>query len=434
MAPRLTFKQKVKNRGQQIFPRKVIRYIYRQRALKYIDSINSEFDPHKKTILALNHLFDQDLLALANANTRYNLIILEATGINKGSRFYFSQESLLLLKPYHAEPEKNRTLWRKECQLMFDRIWDRFHPELFLVPSDAYIFIREFIEVVRERGIPTVMIDKEGNISPSCIDAYAARLREYVPPLSDHIYVWSDRQMRYWNRAGVSSDRITILGQPRSDLFFAEERNDTSAYFPKSQPLITFFSYMDDAYIFPQIFPELAEEGLSWQAMKRETHEEIFRLATKFKNYNFVIKTHPQQPDFHELKEKYQSDNLVVIGGPKVANELIQRSELIIAFQTTALIESMFMNKPSIYTCWDKNYDQLIRHCIPFHDAKGIVIPDSFPKFVEACEKFLSGDRSDFDFSEQEIAEKNQFVEEYFYRPDGQVCRRFFEAVGRHIK
>lgn len=434
MASRLTLKRRAKKIGQRLLPRKFIHLIYRRRALAYINGLNPQYNPDKKTILAVNHFFDQDLQALANSNTEYNLINLEATGINKGSRFYFSQEIMELRKSYDSEPEENRALWRKECQLMFDLLWERFHPDLLVVPSDCYIFIREFIHVAHERGVPTVMIDKEGAISPSCIVAYADKLRECVPPISDHIYVWSDRQKRYWNRAGISNDRITILGQPRSDLFFTDKRNDLAQYFPKPQPLITLFSYMDDVNIFPDVFPELADRGLSWQTMKTQTHDELIRLATKYKNYNFVIKTHPQQPDFHELKEKYQSDNLVVIGGPTVANELIQRSELIIAFQTTALIESMFMNKPSIYTCWDNNYDQLIPHCLPFHDAKGIVISDSFPKFVEACEKFLSGDRSDFDFSEQEIAQRNQFVEEYFYKPDGQVCRRFFEAVGSHIK
>lgn len=434
MASRLTLKRKAKNIGQQLLPRKFVHRIYRWKALAYINNLNPQYDPDKKTILAINHLFDQDLQALANSNTRYNLINLEATAINKGSRFYFSQATMGLQHPYDSEPEKNRNDWHKECQLMLDKLCERFHPDLVLVPSDAYIFIREFILVARERGIPTVMIDKEGAISPSCIVAYADKLRVCVPSISDHIYVWSDRQKRYWHQAGVDNERITILGQPRSDLFFSEKRDDLSAFFPKQQPLITLFSYMDDVNIFPEVFPELADRGLSWQTMKSQTHDEIIRLAAKYKNYNFVIKTHPQQPDFHELKEKYHSDNLVVIGGPKVANELIQRSELIIAFQTTALIESMFMNKPSIYTCWDKNYDQLMPHCIPFHDAQGIVISDSFPKFIEACEKFLSGDRTDFDFSEEEIAGRRQFVEEYFYKPDGQVCRRFFEAVGSHIK
>ena len=404
--------------------------IYRRFVKTYINGLHPEFDAAKKTIIALNHFYDQDLRALARANTEYNFIIVGAPQLARGGKLFFSDPVIHMNAPYTDESETNRTAWRKECAYIFDLLNDRFNIGLMITPSDIFWWIRELIAVAHDRGIKTVVIDKEGLISPFDFDAEAERIRTRAPFISDHIYVWSDRQRKYWNKIGVSDDRITILGQPRSDLFHHEHNRQVDSFFDATRPIITLFSYEDTAYIPPY----KAANGLTWKPIKTETHDFVFQLAKKHPEYNFVIKTHPQQSDLAALQESYQNSNVAVIGGAAVANELIQRSELIIAFQTTGVIEAMFMDKRVLYTHWDPTYQKIIDDVLPFHNAPGIKSAGSFKVFQEVCERFFSGDRSDFSFSPEDIADRNAFVDTYLYRPDGRVCERFFETIGRFVK
>lgn len=429
MPARLTFINQAKRQVRKMLPKKVMRRVYRKQALDYIAGLRPDYDPEKKTIIAINHLFDQDLRALELANRQYNFIILDFASLFKGGKVYFSRAVRDIRAAYDSEPLENRMLFRDECRLIFDHLAARFDPKLIVTANDNFSFIREFIHVARKQGVPTLILDKEGTISPHSFEAEAKRAREFTPFISDHVFVWSERQKEYWRNREVAQDRITVIGQPRSDLFFATMEDKVADLFESRKPLITMFSYFDTAYI-PE---EAVLQDVSWKEMRAETHDHFGQLAKSHPDYNFVIKCHPQQLDIDLLRKKYRVPNLRVIGGAEVANELIQRSELIIAFQTTAVIEAMFMDKRVIYTSWDKNYNDLAGDLLPFHDAPGIVIADSFDRFREVCNRFFSGDEKAFLFSQEEKTACARFVDRYLYKPDGHVCERFFEEVGRFL-
>jgi len=421
---------KLRTFAKNLLPRTVNRKLSRSMAMQYLQRLDPPFDPAKKTILAINHLFDQDLRALELANARYNLVVVNAGVLFKGAQFYFSQEIMDIRAPYESEPLSNREAYRGECREYFDYLRDRFNPGLIITPNDNYYKVREFIIAARESGVRTVILDKEGTISPHSFEAEAKRARDYTPCISDHVFVWSERQKKYWQNRGVEAGHITIVGQPRSDLFFADDDSQVDGYFETAQPLVTFFSYFDTAYI-PQ--KEVDQSGVSWRTMKKQSQEAVWRMARQYPDRNFVIKCHPQQLDIDLIRDTYQSPNLRVIGGAEVGNELIRRSDLIIAFQTTAVIEAMFLNKRIIYTAWDENYQRLSDDLLPLHRAPGIVVAKAPAQFEEICARFFSGDESDFDFSPEELAGRDRFVNEYFYKPNGHVCERFLAAVDRFM-
>ncbi len=416
---------------RSFLPPSILIRIYRRLAERYIDSLTPSHDPAKKTILALNHFYEQDLRALSQACRDYNFVVVDAPRLVRGAKLFFDDDVIQLNAPYDSSSPSKRAAWQNECRRLLDRVDKRFGIDLMITPADCFWWIREMIDVGHERGFKTVVIDKEGIISPYDFEAAANRIRMMAPFMSDHLYVWSERQRVFWNRIGVSNENISVIGQPRSDLFYCEATNEVDALFPRSQPTIVFFTYMHDAYIPIEL---ATAEGLTWTVMRDETHEEVSRLAQQFPNYNFVVKAHPQQPDRQLLKDRYERDNLRVVGGSSIANELIQRSTLIIAFQTTAVIEAMFMGKRVVYTYWSELLPRLESDLLPFHNAPGIRIARSLQEFRQTCERVLTGDKSMFEFSQETLAARDRFVNEYLYRPDGHVCERFFDSVGRYIR
>jgi sugar-specific transcriptional regulator TrmB len=426
-----SLKKAIKLLARSILPRSIRRLIYRRLANRYIAKLHVALDSSRKTILIVNHFFDQDVHALTRANKNYNLVVIDAPRLFRGAKLFFSEAVQGLMAPYNKTDSRCLGEYRRECELILENLVRRFDPALIVTPSDVFYWIRELIAVARDRGIATVVIDKEGTISPYDFDAESRRIKNVAPFMSEHIFVWSDRQREFWGKVGVDGAKITVIGQPRSDLLHHERRSDLDEYFRHWQRLVTFLSYMDNAYIPVKL---IQDEQLVWSEMRDQSHDEIHRLACQHTNFNFIIKTHPQQPDLNDLRQKYERENLMVIGGSSVAYELLQRSELIIAFQTTAVIEAMLLNKRVIYTYWDPLIPRLEKDLLPFQEAPGIVVVRSLNVFRETCDRFFAGDNSPFEFTASEVQARAEFVDRYFYKPDGRVCDRFFEAVGRYVK
>ena len=416
---------------RKILPKKLAKLIYRRLALKYILSLDCQIFKDKKTILMINHFYDQDIDALRRANTDYNIVVVQSAILFKGAKIFFDKSTQALESPYPKESDNNIIQYRNECAIIFKTLNTRFSIDLIVTPADNYYWIREFIMAAKEQKIKTVVYDKEGLISTHDFEAESSKIRRFAPLISDHIFVWSNRQQQYWEKAGVNHSNITVVGQARSDLFHLKAENAVDAYFSKPQKLVTFYTYDDRAYIPLNL---LETENLTWQKMKSETQAIIAKFAIQFPHFNFVFKAHPQQSDLSELQLLYNSENLKVIGGAEISNELISRSELIIAFQTTAVLEAMFMNKRVIYTAWDPLIQRLKEQILPYDSAPGIIVADSAKMFTDVCLRFFANDYSNFHFTQEIEDKKHRMVSSYIFNPDGHVCKRFYREISRFMQ
>jgi hypothetical protein len=422
--------EKLKRLIRPVIPLPVIQAYHRKRRLAYIAGLQCDIDPKRKTILAVNHHCDQDYAAIATANDRFNIVEVRATKLFLGSSNYFTDEVEGIQAPYSQEPADHLRRYRRESQLIFDKLRERFPVDVILVPNDNYFFVREFIDIARHHGVPTVILDKEGIISPHSYYAESKRARDFTPFVADHIFAWSFRQKDFWMEKEVTADRITVVGQPRSDLLFQPPGRQLDEYFATWQPLVTVFTYLDTAYM-PHDYVE--KYGASWKAMKAETHDVVKNLAARHPDFNFIIKCHPQQRDLEAIRDEYESQNVRVIGGASLGNELILRSELIIAFQTTTLIEALLVGRNAIYTAWDPHIAVLQDHLLPFHTAGGLIIARSPEMLRNVVDRFLSGDARDFSFSESEMVRRSAFVSEYLYEANGHASERFLVALERFL-
>lgn len=415
---------------RKILPVKVSAVIYRVLAVIYIYRLKCDHDKNRKTILMLNHFYSQDIKAITLANEKYNILVVDTSVLFKGAKIFFSEKVIDLLAPYDQEDGESLAQYRKECAIIFNRLKKKFGVDIIVTAADNYYWVREFIKEAKSRKVRTVVLDKEGLISPHSFESEAERTRKYAPFMSDYIYVWSERQREYWEKIGVKKELITVIGQPRSDLFYKKNQFKVDEYFEKSKPIITFFTYEDDAYIPREL---VQNEQLSWRKMKKQTQEFLYQMATENEKFNFVFKAHPQQLDLEELRKKYNRQNLKVIGGSEVSNELIIRSELIIAFQTTAVLEAMFMGRKVVYTGWDEVEERLKHEILPFKEAQGLLVANSYEDFKIICKEFFAGKCEKFIFTAEQIEAKNKFVSNYFYKPDGHVSKRFFTCISEHM-
>lgn len=410
-------------------PRSVLMLYYRMHYSRYINKLEIDIDSSKKTILAINHFYDQDYEACQLSNEAFNFVVIDGPELFKSAKIFFSQDVQDISTPYAHERKVSLDTWRLESESIFGLLKTRFHFDYLLLPSDTFFWIREFVDIAKINNIVTVILDKEGTISPYDFEYQSQKIKVYCPIIAEYVFVWSQRQKSFWERMNVSPERIFVVGQPRSDLFYLKKTDLLDDIIEDGTlPLIVFFSYHDDAYINPNR-NKRRDPPLSWRKMKSETHDIILEMAEKYEGrYNFIIKTHPQQLDLPELKQKYSRTNLKVVGGSSLSNKLIQKAKLIIAFQTTIIIEAMYLNRNVIYTYWDEHIDEIETDLLPFHKAAGIIVTKSREGFHQRLEAFLT-EPKDFVYGPEELKAKEAFVEDYIFQPDGKTCERFYNRL-----
>ncbi|MEK7519130.1 MAG: CDP-glycerol glycerophosphotransferase family protein, partial [Patescibacteria group bacterium] len=270
---------------------------------------------------------------------------------------------------------------------------------------------------------------------PAYFTHFAQYIRDECPLLADHILVWSERQKQFWIKSGVTPERITVTGQPRSDFWRQPER------WPKKNklslpglrpdaPMFLFFTYDPWAYT-PDYM--IAKGEMHWNVLRQETHRVLFNFARQHPEIDLVIKAHPQQSDIAAVAQEIASarlSNVFLATGASLSNDLIVNADCIIGFQTTALIETMVTNKPIIYTFWGEAKDRWASDLIPFHLSGGVNTVTNPKELLNALESILTHPTINHD----QRSARDQFITEYFTTVDGRSAQRAFETIALLLK
>jgi len=386
---------------------------------------------NKIPILAINHHFDQDLKALEQVSL-YNISLIKIEP-NK----YFSSIIILFSEDFkkgkykYDDPlfEESRKISNWRSKIIYKFLKKNFHYKAIITPADTYFWLREFISIAKADGIVTFVIDKEGTIAPYYFDYGSNYLKEYFPFISDQLIVWSESQKHYWQASGISEDRIKVIGQPRCDLLFRQKKEPIEGI-QNNNSIILFFTYDLKAYIpVPNTELDICEDD--WFELRSETHEIIKELARENRNINFIVKCHPQQRDFLDIVSEFiDYKNVWVLNGAKISNNLLLNSDLVIGFQTTALIESVLLKKPTIYTFWTDIVLKYQSGILPFHEYDSFLIVKSKTELKHTINQMI---KSNFNHNIIEI-DRKKLLNKYLNNPDGHVSEKIIHFIVEKIQ
>jgi len=372
-------------------------------------------------VLVINHFFDQDIAALKAAEGNSNLFFLVISPQHLFAPIIstFPIEIKRAEIPYDDLSQRNnRQTASKISKFILKFLMRKVEIDLILTPSDLYYWVREFILNAKLEGIRTIVLDKEGIISPHYFHYHALKIKRLFPPISDGFIVWSERQKSFWENVGISSRDIKIIGQPRSDLLYHLSKKRLNIFDDDTKPLVLFFTYFENAYI----TPELEEEkGLSWRELRCTSHRQIKILAKQYSGINFIVKCHPQQLDIEDVVLFFKElQNVRILSGAESSNQLLINASLVIGFQSTALIESIVLRKPTIYTFYTADVEEFKDGILPFHKFEAFDVVHSESQLFERVSYYIE---SDFEnIMNEESREK--LLELYFNNPDGNTAKR----------
>lgn len=324
-------------------------------------------------LLILNHFFDLDIAAIEEAKRSGSVFVVPFLYFRSRAGRILNQKIIRgeleeFNKPEYAECRK---LWRLKSEAIFARLHSVFQFDCFVVPSDSFFYIRDFIMICKDRGIPVLVLQKETTIAPHTMEVHSKKIGREFPFISDLMLVCSIRQKQFWLNAGTEESKIIINGQPRFDMYAdkALQKNwhQIGLNIQSDQKVILFFSYDLDAYAPKE--SSVTESG-TWQQLRNETEIALKELADK--GFVVLIKPHPQQRNRGERRRLAQlmaplwGERVIWVDRIADARQFITNADVVVGFQTTGLYEAMLAGKPVVYTHWTKAVKEHESSLIPF--------------------------------------------------------------------
>lgn len=317
-------------------------------------------------LLVLDHFFGQDIETLRDAlQPDEELRLLPYDLLRSEALRVFPEEVAAGLEAFaRPELEPQRREWAGRLRDILQEEFMAWPYDAFVAPSDIFFYVRAAPEACHELGVPFLVVQKETTISGLIMD-FADEVRRYAPPVADAMTVCGDRLEEFWRRAGAGGLPITVTGQPRFDFYRHPERWPSELGYGSGGPTALFFSYHIDHH-----HPTEGQGIPVWATLHEQTEQELWGLASA--GWRILVKPHPQQPWQAERRRiraavgDLLDDRVFLVDPGADARKLIVGADVVIGFQSTALIEAMMARRPIVYTGWDPEAKELADDLIPF--------------------------------------------------------------------
>jgi len=252
-----------------------------------------------------------------------------------------------------------------------------------------------------------------------------------MAPVCDCVATYNATHKAFFEKvfvlSNVSKPEIIIMGNPASDEWFlngtlrqsdvVERRSDHKD--------ILFFAFGEFSYVYDAEYLRGKDEV--WRGLLTDIHQVLVDHLSDHADDKLHYKRGPKgNRDYWSGSETLLTlPNALLIPSVANSNELITESDVIIAFQTTAIIDAMHSEKVVIYCGWGDSYQELKEGLIRFDEyaQTGAILHAHSP---EELRHLLSLDPKEVVIN---VAARKKIRESFTGNPDGMVARRFAEWV-----
>ncbi len=285
----------------------------------------------------------------------------------------------------------------------------------------GYVEQQEFIRLVREQGIPVVILYKEGLVNPRFVDKISKRYLTRKTQCDLFIcYNETIKKALLRSRVdGLREGNVCATGVPRLDFYLDR---DTS----KRKDQITLFSFKAE-----DKFSNIVDNDETMERLReyvRLFHLVAIRYACEHPERDVIIKTKPSQRNLsfvqeivcQYLKEEDIPENLIITDTGD-AFTYIRNSSCVLGCNSTVLLEALLAGKavgsPDFsgffsHPSWNlfEGYEQLLSYVASYDDLTCLL--DSANEYTDIEKELLS-----------------QLFKKYIYSADGRSSIRVENSI-----
>jgi hypothetical protein len=398
-----------------------------------------------------NNLAETDLLLIYEP--RFSRIVNEFSrrGVNVGflSRRYFDLCFRYHLRDYLIESKRNygeyalrtyqkyqkpRAAYLQCCKKLAKALKFYSNSSIVLLPKFNDDYTLELIQAFDEEGWEVIVYDREGTVTPERLRTISPVVAEMAPSCHS-IITYNDTHLEFFRRVFSLGKRpspnLLTLGNPLTDDWFDFGSIALSEVWPKdARNKILFFAFGEFSYVYD--YDYLQNKEHVWRDLLRDIHSVLTNHFEENEEDWLVYKRGPKgDRDYWLGSEGLLLQKNVALVDPNLsANSLIKSADLIIAFQTTAIIDALHTNTPVIYCGWGDNYSDLRGNLINFEE---MALDDAI-YYADSPEKLKLILSAPFDQIKVNPVARKTWREAYTTNPDGQVAARFVDWMGEKFK
>ena len=367
----------------------------------------------------------------------------------KGICLLVSNESrdfyLLIAAIYYLEKFEN-------FEISFEFIWDahkikKIKPELVIIPNERgnalYFQVAEYCKI---NNILVLSHDSEGNFN-SAIDydfwGYN-KSKDIVCPI---IYTWNQRIKDFLlTKYNLDENRFYLSGAPGFDKYKYLPKIDKYKLLKKYN-LEKFDKVVGYAgWAFGKLYnKELSdvtlnlnmtfEAGKKWLEDQRDQVETCLETVIKqYPDVLFILKKHPREnfeSDYrdsrNEMNRLNHYPNVLYLKDQEDIQDLIQISDLWMAFESTSIMEAWLMNVPTLMINPDPNFTR-----VDFYHGSAAV--KNANEIEAVFNQYFNDNNADFFFKSEILAKRNDIIKNSIGFDDGFNHLRIIKSFKPYLK
>jgi hypothetical protein len=313
---------------------------------------------------------------------------------------------------------------------------ETYRPHAVLSASLGDIRWTEFGRVARQMGLPWIVAEREGVLAPAIRDKHLVSVKTTYDPECDLMCLSNPVHRDYWKQMQVRGAQYALTGELNSDFWAGSHlwrsRRELLGRDCHDKKILLYFAFGPKNYLANPLSGDLFPgERRDWTDLQIQHCRAIRALLDAAGDDVIVIVKVGHSSDLlcPEAK-RFLPDRPNVHWEPsrEVTLDWIVNADAILGMQTTAMIESMFVDVPLIYGGWGGLHEDVIEQLLPIPSSGGVLVPGSEGELVEMLRAMVE-DPASLAPDAKMLAARRKFREEYFWQPDGKAGQRTLEAI-----
>ncbi|MDN5249895.1 hypothetical protein QWJ17_00150 [Betaproteobacteria bacterium LSUCC0117] len=328
-----------------------------------------------------------------------------------------------LKRYWHKDNTENRSEYFEKCKKYITASKSLFSiNEIILASADDTINF-ELINACNILEIKTVLCEREGTHTETVSEILATSYIETNRLNLREIYCANEIHLKCYEQASDRTTKLMLIGELRSDYWryrsFPNKINKYKSKF-KNKKLLTFLAFGERNYIEPMYHKDLIG---NWNNLRADIEEILYELIRDNEDLVVVYKLGHREDYFKDSLDKFKNwknSRFFDLDRAVDASELMNISNCVIGFQSTATVEALFYDAKVLYPYWaipaSLNPE---KDMLPLHKyEKAFVVCRSKEKLKEEILEALGSN-----FSIENRQHRDEVINKYFYEA-GNVADR----------
>ncbi len=335
------------------------------------------------------------------------------------------------IKPDNLE---NRRKYGEHCKKLLQLLQKMTGKiSFFCSGSNNDRWLVEMIVEAQAQGISWVVCEREGTSTDLGYEKEGLGFKISNSVVAHYHFLANDKHTKMFLDSKTDSVRMCkTIGDLDTDWWFHFDKTRIMKKFEaldKYKKVVLFLTFGERNYIEPTLFPE--RNDITWKPLLMDCENVLIDFAQKNPDILVIYRMgHKEDKNLAFLRaiKELKIENIIQSDRATSSfSDIAVRSDLIIGFQSTAMYEAMFTDKPILQVFW---------HILDFlnHETEILPIGNTGACKVATSPKSLSDyldlfSKDSLAVDQKELAARKSAIEIMFVNADGKMAERFIDEL-----